>query len=81
MKTHRVHHSRHRHDHPHATPAPSRHLPEHHVVTGDEDEVVRPITVDDIRFCAYRRWERAGRPAGDGVQFWLEAEQELGQGN
>ena len=30
-----------------------------------------------IRHCAYRKWEAAGKPTGDGVQFWLEAEQEL----
>lgn len=27
-----------------------------------------------IREAAYRRWEEAGRPGGDGVEFWLEAE-------
>jgi hypothetical protein len=32
---------------------------------------------DDIRLCAYTKWESAGKPAGDGVQFWLEAEREL----
>ena len=32
---------------------------------------------ENIRMCAYRKWEAAGRPAGDGVQFWLEAEREL----
>jgi hypothetical protein len=26
---------------------------------------------------AYLRWEAAGRPACDGIQFWLEAETEL----
>jgi hypothetical protein len=30
-----------------------------------------------IRARAYYLWEQAGRPEGDGVQFWLEAEQEL----
>ena len=30
-----------------------------------------------IRQRAYERWEAAGRPEGDGVQFWLEAEKEL----
>ncbi|MEX1026821.1 MAG: DUF2934 domain-containing protein [Candidatus Paceibacterota bacterium] len=29
-----------------------------------------------IREAAYHKWERAGRPAGDGVEFWLEAERE-----
>jgi hypothetical protein len=31
----------------------------------------------DIRERAYRLWEEAGRPAGDGVEFWLRAEREL----
>ncbi len=26
---------------------------------------------------AYEIWEQAGRPDGDGVQFWMEAEKEL----
>ncbi|MBA4190430.1 MAG: hypothetical protein C0467_20780 [Planctomycetaceae bacterium] len=37
-------------------------------------------TAEEVRLCAYRKWENAGRPGGDGVQFWLEAEQELGRG-
>jgi hypothetical protein len=30
-----------------------------------------------VRELAYLKWEKAGYPAGDGVQFWTEAEQEL----
>ena len=41
----------------------------------------QPVTEDDIRLRAYRNWEAAGRPDGDGVGFWLEAEQELRQGS
>ncbi len=26
---------------------------------------------------AYLKWEKAGYPPGDGVQFWLDAENEL----
>ena len=37
-------------------------------------------TEDVIRCCAYRKWEGAGKPTGDGVRFWLEAEQELAHG-
>jgi hypothetical protein len=33
---------------------------------------------DVVRDAAYRKWQEAGEPAGDGVQFWLEAEQECG---
>lgn len=32
---------------------------------------------DEIRTVAYGKWESAGFPAGDGVEFWLEAEREL----
>jgi hypothetical protein len=51
-----------------------------------EEVVVKPAPkpapngqVDEqtIRLRAYERWEAAGRPEGDGVQFWLEAEKEL----
>jgi Protein of unknown function (DUF2934) len=34
----------------------------------------------DIRLCAYQKWEAAGQPAGDGAEFWLQAEKELGEG-
>ena len=30
-----------------------------------------------IREIAYSKWEQAGWPIGDGMNFWLEAEQEL----
>ena len=35
------------------------------------------VTEEQIRHLAYRKWEAAGRPEGDGVHFWLQAEQEL----
>jgi hypothetical protein len=34
-------------------------------------------TEDEIRARAYALWEQAGRPEGDGAQFWMEAEKEL----
>lgn len=37
----------------------------------------RPVTEDEIRVLAYHKWELAGRPAGDGVEFWHQAELEL----
>jgi hypothetical protein len=40
----------------------------------------QPVSVEEIRLRAYQRWEAAGRPPGDGVRFWFEAEQELLQG-
>ena len=32
---------------------------------------------DAIRARAYALWQQAGEPDGDGVEFWLRAEQEL----
>lgn len=32
---------------------------------------------DAIRVLAYRKWEFSGCPPGDGVEFWLDAEQEV----
>lgn len=32
---------------------------------------------DEVRERAYLLWEEAGRPEGDGVEFWLRAEQDL----
>jgi hypothetical protein len=49
--------------------------------TDEKDHNARFVSADDIRLSAYRKWEAAGKPNGDGVQFWLEAEQELLQGN
>jgi hypothetical protein len=36
-------------------------------------------STEDIRLRAYQIWEAAGKPAGDGVQFWIRAELELHQ--
>ena len=32
---------------------------------------------DEIRALAYRKWDEAGRPEGDGSDFWFAAEHEL----
>ncbi len=45
----------------------------------DQRQKRKAVSSDEIRLCAYRKWENAGRPQGDGVQFWLEAERELEQ--
>jgi hypothetical protein len=37
-------------------------------------------TDEEIRRLAYLKWEAAGRPEGDGFNFWVEAEQELNGG-
>jgi hypothetical protein len=36
---------------------------------GDSEEAIRAL--------AHSKWEAAGCPAGDGAEFWLEAEREL----
>jgi len=35
------------------------------------------ISEEAIRLCAYRKWVTAGKPGGDGVNFWLEAKREI----
>jgi len=47
------------------------------VAFGDKYHNVQLVSLEEIRLCAYRKWESAGKPTGDGIQFWLEAEQEL----
>jgi hypothetical protein len=49
----------------------------HPVAPGEKGHDARSVCADDIRLCASGKWERARKPAGDGVQIWLEAEQEL----
>lgn len=34
-------------------------------------------TRDEIEKRAYKRWEAAGRPISDGLEFWVAAEQEV----
>jgi len=38
---------------------------------------VKRMTEAAIRIRAYQKWSAAGKPPGDGVTFWLEAEREL----
>ena len=42
--------------------------------------IARVISPDAVRLYAYQKWEIAGKPAGDGIPFWLEAENELAAG-
>ncbi len=74
-----------KHHHKHATPAPSgptgpTTTTQTAAASGDKDHQAPLVTAEHIRLCAYRKWESAGKPTGDDVQFWLEAEQELVQG-
>lgn len=43
------------------------------VTEGADEE----IDNEYVRHLAYAKWEAAGRPESDGVQFWLEAQREL----
>ena len=47
------------------------------VASADKDHHSPVVSAEEIRLSAYRKWESAGKPTGDGVPFWLEAEQEL----
>ena len=38
---------------------------------------LKPPSEEAVRLCAYRKWETAGKPEGDAVRFWTEAEKEL----
>jgi hypothetical protein len=35
------------------------------------------VSEETIRFRAYQNWEAAGKPAGNSLYFWSEAEREL----
>jgi hypothetical protein len=35
------------------------------------------VCCEKVREQAYYKWEQAGYPSGDGVNFWLEAEAEV----
>ena len=39
-------------------------------------EAETPLGVGDAQL-AYEKWEAAGKPPGDGSEFWLQAEKEL----
>ncbi|VTT98644.1 : DUF2934 [Gemmataceae bacterium] len=64
----------------HKTTEPSRERQVRSGEKADEDRLGANIGVpleEAIRVRAYQNWDRAGRPEGDGVSFWLEAEAEL----
>ena len=51
------------------------------VAGGEAQATVSPQpsvpTPDEIRQLAFEKWEAAGKPPGDGSDFWLQAEKEL----
>lgn len=50
------------------------------VASNDTPPAGKVVTADDVHQCAYRKWESAGMPTGDGIDFWLQAEHELTSG-
>jgi hypothetical protein len=48
--------------------------------SGSSVQKSKSLSEEAIRLRAYLKWEGAGKPVGQEVRFWLEAEQELLQG-
>jgi hypothetical protein len=71
-----THHRTHEHLTP-AGPGKPTHLLETAGANGRDGDLALH---EHIGLNAYQKWEAAGRPIGDGVRFWLEAEQELVEG-
>ena len=69
------------HKHPHKTetsaqPVSARSAGELGVTSGPNEQVQKGRS-HAVQVRAYQKWEAAGKPKGDGVNFWIEAEQEL----
>jgi hypothetical protein len=45
--------------------------------SGSPVQKSKPLSEEAIRFRDYLKWEGAGKPLGQEVRFWLEAEREL----
>jgi hypothetical protein len=45
--------------------------------SANKQEAQSKATAEDIAMAAYYRWEQRGRPHGDDMQDWLEAEQQF----
>jgi Protein of unknown function (DUF2934) len=73
------------HHHTRATPAQSdptgpTTTTQPDVTSGTKDHNAPVTTAEAVQLRAYRKWESAGKPAGNDIAFWLEAEKELAQG-
>ena len=71
-----------KHQHPlpaHSGPGTSTATTKAAIAADDKDHNAPVVSAESIRLFAYQKWVRAGHPTGDGVQFWLEAEQALSQ--
>ena len=47
------------------------------VLPGNRAQSAKSVSEEAIRLCAFQKWEAGGKPPGDGVKFWIEAEREL----
>jgi hypothetical protein len=68
--------TQHQHDHAHTRRPPVTLT----YSTSDVDPLIThkgTVDEDAIRARAYQLWESAGRPDGDSVTYWVEAEREL----
>lgn len=69
MRHHTKHHAPAKHAEPHRPPQPAADAP--------ANGRCQCVSEEMVRLHAYRKWEAAGHPPGDGVRFWLDAELEL----
>lgn len=60
---------------PPRTVAPKKKQPA--IVVAEPSRNGQMVSDEEIRQRAHQLWEAAGKPSGDGFQFWIEAEQEL----
>lgn len=44
---------------------------------GDQTPTSKSVLEETIRLRAHQKWEAAGKPDGDNLRFWLEAEREV----
>jgi hypothetical protein len=63
--------------HPSSTNPASEQKPAAVSVSGHPAPNGKAVSEEVVRLRAYQKWEAAGKPGGDDVRFWLEAEQEL----
>jgi hypothetical protein len=66
-----------------ATPSaatPARETTATVVFVRGQAQALKAALEEEIRCLAYQKWEAAGKPIGDGVSFWLDAEQEIVHG-
>lgn len=64
-------------------PTPARAIPDAppaNILIPPQQTVEHAHDEERVRARAHELWEAAGRPEGDGVEFWYQAERELNAG-